>query len=143
MSVLSNRIKEAMVQQDMTQQELARKCALPKSTVSMYLSGKAVPSKNRLEEIAGALGLTTSELLQVASENTPTQRIVRLRIGVRPAAECLGKRDQFVRDGLKSGVLPFGSAVQKPDGRWTYYINPVKFREYVTPEIFDRYFKMA
>lgn len=143
MSALSNKIRETMAQLDMTQKDLAKKCALPKSTVSMYLSGKATPSNIRLVELANALGVSLEYLMQDDSGEEHSRQTVKLRIGVRDAAGCLGKGCQFVREGLKSGRLPFGGAVQNSEGRWTYYINPVKFRDYVTPEIFDRYFEMT
>lgn len=54
-------------------------------------------------------------------------------ISVKEAAEHLGKSQQFVRIGLQRNLLPFGSAV-KMSSRWTYYISPVKFYEYVGQE---------
>ncbi|TGE35922.1 hypothetical protein E4K67_22665 [Desulfosporosinus fructosivorans] len=51
-------------------------------------------------------------------------------ITVREASEILGKSDQFVRIGLQRGILPFGSAV-KLSTKWTYYISPDRFYEYV------------
>jgi len=49
---------------------------------------------------------------------------------IHDAAEIMGKSDQFVRVGLQRGILPFGSAV-KLSTRWTYYISPTRFYEYV------------
>jgi hypothetical protein len=49
---------------------------------------------------------------------------------VHEAAEIMGKSDQFVRIGLQRNILPFGSAV-KLSTRWTYYISPTRFYEYV------------
>lgn len=46
------------------------------------------------------------------------------------AAEIMGKSQQFVRIGLQRGLLPFGTAV-KMSSKWTYYISPEKFCEYV------------
>ena len=54
-------------------------------------------------------------------------------ISIRDAAEVLGKSEQFIRIGLQRGVLPFGSAV-KMSSRWTYYVSPQRFREYVGSE---------
>lgn len=39
-------------------------------------------------------------------------------------------RAQSVRLGLQQGRFPFGTAVQKPDGRWTYNIIKSKVYEY-------------
>ena len=49
---------------------------------------------------------------------------------VHDAAEIMGKSDQFVRVGLQRNILPFGSAV-KLSTRWTYYISPTRFHQYV------------
>lgn len=51
-------------------------------------------------------------------------------ISVGQAALIMGKSKQFVRIGLQRGLLPFGTAV-KMSSKWTYYISPQKFFEYV------------
>ena len=51
-------------------------------------------------------------------------------LSIHEAAEIMGKSDQFVRIGLQRGILTFGSAV-KLSTRWTYYISPSRFFEYV------------
>ena len=59
------------------------------------------------------------------------------------AAQCMGKSHHFVRVGLQNGILPFGSAVPGTGSKWDYYINPVKFREYVGAERFDSFFGLT
>lgn len=51
-------------------------------------------------------------------------------LSIHEAAEIMGKSDQFLRIGLQRGILPFGSAV-KLSTKWTYYISPSRFYEYV------------
>jgi hypothetical protein len=51
-------------------------------------------------------------------------------ISIHDAAKLLGKSEQFVRIGLQRNILPFGSAV-KLSTRWTYYISPARFGEYI------------
>lgn len=46
------------------------------------------------------------------------------------AAKIIHKSVQYVRLGLQQQRLPFGSAVQKPDGRWSYHVIPKKVYEY-------------
>lgn len=53
---------------------------------------------------------------------------------VAEAARLMGKSKQFVRVGLQRGALPFGSAV-KMSSKWSYYINPKKFYEYIGCEV--------
>lgn len=51
-------------------------------------------------------------------------------MSVGEAALIMGKSKQFIRIGLQRGLLPFGTAV-KMSSKWTYYISPQKFFEYV------------
>lgn len=55
-------------------------------------------------------------------------------ISVKEAAEIMGKCQQFVRLGLQRGILPIGSAI-KMSSKWTYYISPKLFYEYVGKEV--------
>ena len=43
------------------------------------------------------------------------------------------KSEQFIRIGLQRGLLPFGTAV-KLSTRYTYYISPKLFYEYIGQE---------
>lgn len=53
-------------------------------------------------------------------------------ISVKEAAQMLNKSQQFVREGLKSGVLPIGTAVKIGDSsKWTYHISKKKLQEYL------------
>ena len=46
------------------------------------------------------------------------------------AAAVIGKSEDFIRWGLRQGRLPIGSAVQKTERRWSYYISPKLLSEY-------------
>lgn len=56
-------------------------------------------------------------------------------ISVKEASEMLGVSQPFIREGLKSGRLPIGSAVQINEGRWTFHISPGLLKEYMTGSI--------
>jgi hypothetical protein len=49
-------------------------------------------------------------------------------VPVPVAAAKMQKHQDFVREGLKQGVFPFGYAV-KTSGKYSYYISSVKFYE--------------
>lgn len=52
------------------------------------------------------------------------------KIGLPLAAAAMGKDPAFVRIGLQRGLLPFGVAIKKREGRfrkYSYYISPPKF----------------
>ncbi len=46
-------------------------------------------------------------------------------------AKLLHKAPMFVRMGLRQDRFPFGTAIQKPNGKWTYVIIPNKVYEYL------------
>lgn len=52
------------------------------------------------------------------------------KITVAKAAMIMGVSQQFIRIGLQKGKLEFGVAV-KMSNRYTYYINPEKFNNYI------------
>lgn len=55
----------------------------------------------------------------------------KAEVTIEKAAKLMHKDPQYVRYGLQQERLPFGNAVQKPDGRWSYNIIPIKFYEYM------------
>lgn len=46
------------------------------------------------------------------------------------AAAKLNKSPEYVRMGLQTGRLPFGTAVKVSQHRWSYHISEKLFREY-------------
>jgi hypothetical protein len=44
------------------------------------------------------------------------------------AAKLMGKSTQWLAQGLRDGVFPFGYAVKMKE--WSYFISSVKFTEY-------------
>ena len=57
---------------------------------------------------------------------------MRGRISVDEAARRMGVTPQFLRMALRANRLPFGTAIQMPGGRWSYYINATRFERYLT-----------
>lgn len=53
--LFSNRLKQALHNRNMTQQQLSEKTGIPKSAISQYLSAKFEPKQDRLELMAKAL----------------------------------------------------------------------------------------
>lgn len=56
------------------------------------------------------------------------------KITVPEAAKMLNMPAEFLRAGLRTGRIPIGFAIQhNPDksDRWTYYISPVKLKEFI------------
>lgn len=53
------------------------------------------------------------------------------RVSVAEAAARMDKTPMFLRMWLRSGRCPFGTAIQMPGGRWSYYINRERFERYM------------
>ncbi|MBQ9858106.1 MAG: hypothetical protein IJO77_03805, partial [Oscillospiraceae bacterium] len=64
------------------------------------------------------------------------------KITIARAAELLGKSTLFVRECMKRGTLPIGTAEQMPGStRWTFIISPRELADYIgcsVAELYDR-----
>lgn len=59
-----------------------------------------------------------------------------IKISVTEAARLMNKCPQFVREGLKRGILPIGHAYKIEDStQYTYYISPKLFCDYTGIDI--------
>ena len=50
---------------------------------------------------------------------------------VATAAKLMGVSQQYIRVGLQQKILPFGTAVRVTGKRFTYYISPAKFKDFI------------
>lgn len=50
---------------------------------------------------------------------------------IEEAARQMGVTPQFVRVGIQQGILPFGAAIRITGKRYSYYISPARFAEYI------------
>lgn len=55
------------------------------------------------------------------------------KISIKEASLLMKKSPQFIRVGLQQQKLPFGTAVKLSD-RWSYYISPKLFYEFIGKE---------
>lgn len=141
-TIFAERLRCAMEQAGMSQSALAEQSGASKAAISQYLSGKNIPSPDRIKALADATGVTFSYLLGYEKTAPVTRPFVR-KVSVRDAARCMGKSEQFIRIGLQRGFLPFGNAVPGTSVRWSYYISPAKFRDYVGAQQFDAFFGLT
>lgn len=57
------------------------------------------------------------------------------KVTVAEAARLLGKSSLFVREAMKAGLLPIGTAIQLPgSSKWTFHISPGLLAEYLGEE---------
>lgn len=62
------------------------------------------------------------------------------KITIARAAELLGKSTLFVRECMKRGTLPIGTAAQMPGStRWTFIISPRELADYIGCSVAELY----
>lgn len=145
MTTFANRLKAAMEQAQVSQTDLHVRTGISKASISQYLSGKNEPSKARITTLAETLGvdedyLTGYEVPMTTGPAAMSPVRTPGKITLLEAARCMGKSVQFVREGLKRGILPFGDAVPGSGSKYIYFISPDKFRAYVGEDLFTSYF---
>lgn len=126
----AQRLKIALDENNMTQAELSALSGIGKPSISQYCSGKNEPKPDNIKKLAEALQVNESFLDGSEEFMDNKSKEFDKNIPIEEAAKIMGKSKQFVRVGLQRGIFPFGSAV-KLSSRWTYYISPPKFYEYV------------
>ena len=128
----SERLKQAMVERNMTQAELSALTGIGKSSISQYVSGKNEPKEIALNKIADVLDCSVAFLNGTTNCPDMTADPNGLKnVPVDMAAKLLGKSRQFVRVSLQRGVAPFGFAVKLSGERFSYHISPKKLNEYI------------
>lgn len=128
----SERLKQAMAEREISQAELAALIGKGKSSVSQYISGKNVPKDDVQQKIAAVLDCTVEFLNSEVPANDFTETGLH-NIPVAVAAKRLGKSEQFIRVGLQTQRLPFGTAVFVK--RWSYHISPKLLDEYIGKDL--------
>lgn len=125
-------LRQAMQEKEITQTALSAATGISKSGISQYLSGKNEPSDKRKEKIAVALGLSPDYFKKV--EVTDSISADAPNLPVMTAARLMGKSKEFIYQGLRDGVFPWGYGV-KMGTNWSYYISPVMFTKYTGLQI--------
>ena len=123
----AEKLKNLMKELDISQSKLSDLTGIGKSSISQYLSGKNEPSKDRKKEIALALGVQEDYFEQFEPAATVQYGSV-VNVPVPLIAELMGKSKEWVMQGLRDGVFPWGYAVKMK--KWSYFISSVKFTEY-------------
>lgn len=123
----AEKLKNLMQDLGLSQSKLADLTGIGKSSISQYLSGKNEPSKERKKEIARALGVQ-EDYFEAFEAAATVQHGVIVNLPVPIAAKLMKKSKEWVMQGLRDGVFPWGYAVKLTN--WSYFISPVKFTEY-------------
>lgn len=128
----AEKLKKLMKELGLTQSKLSELTGIGKSSISQYLSGKNEPSKDRKKEIAYALGVqeTYFETFDTAA-TVQYDEVINLPVPI--AAKLMKKSKEWVMQGLRDGVFPWGYAVKMTN--WSYFISSQKFTEYTGIEV--------
>ena len=119
----AEKLKKLMRELDLSQTRLSELTGIGKSSISQYLSGKNEPANDRKKQIALALGVQENYFNQFA-ENIIQDNVV-VNVPVPLIAKLMGKSKEWVTQGLRDGVFPWGYAVKLQ--KWSYFISSVKF----------------
>lgn len=119
-------LKQVMEKNGITATQLSQITGIGKSSISQYLSGKNEPTEKRKEAIAAALNLP-ADYFRTVQIQTDIQEGANLP--VQKAAQLMGKSKEFVYQGLRDGVFPWGYGV-KIGKKWSYYISPAAFTKH-------------
>ena len=128
----AEKLKALMGELDLSQSKLSDLTGIGKSSISQYLSGKNEPSKDRKKEIARKLGVQ-EDYFDTFETAATVQHDGVFNLPVTLAAKLMGKSKEWVKQGLRDGVFPWGYAVKLTN--WSYFISSVKFTEYTGIEI--------
>ena len=123
----AEKLKALMGELDLSQSKLSDLTGIGKSSISQYLSGKNEPSKDRKKEIARKLGVQ-EDYFDTFETAATVQHAGVFNLPVTLAAKLMGKSKEWVKQGLRDGVFPWGYAVKLTN--WSYFISSVKFTEY-------------
>jgi len=77
---IGSRIKEAMLQQGLSQRELAKRAGATEGSVSRYISGDRTPDARTIVKLADALGVTTDYILGLMQDAQTEYNTVRRSI---------------------------------------------------------------
>lgn len=131
----SEKLKKAMQDLNITQRQLVGLTGIGKSSISMYLNNKTVPTDHRQKDIAVSLGLDpeyfAKDVVTTAAPVvvTPSADGTIQKMMVSDAAKLLGMNHNTVRKGLQQGIFPWGYAIRTSEHRWVYFINARRFAE--------------
>lgn len=128
----AEKLKKLMDELGLSQSKLSDLTGIGKSSISQYLSGKNEPSKDRKKEIARKLGVQ-EDYFDTFEAAATVQYDGAINLPVPLVAKLMGKSKEWIRQGLRDGVFPWGYAVKLKN--WSYFISSTKFTEYTGIQI--------
>lgn len=128
----ADKLNRLMRELGLKQSNLSDLTGIGKSSISQYVSGKNEPTRERKQEIARALGVQ-EDYFDSLITTAMVQHDGAINLPVPTAAKLMRKSKEWVMQGLRDGVFPWGYAVKLTN--WSYFISSVKFTEYTGIEV--------
>lgn len=128
----ADKLNRLMKELGLKQSNLSDLTGIGKSSISQYVSGKNEPTRERKQEIARALGVQ-EDYFDSLITTAMVQHDGAVNLPVPTAAKLMRKSKEWVMQGLRDGVFPWGYAVKLTN--WSYFISSVKFTEYTGIEV--------
>lgn len=125
--MFKDKLKAVMQELGINQAQLSQLTGIGKSSISGYVSGKVVPTEERINQIAELLGLDPACFRE---ENSPITIVENERIPTfspEYASKLMGLDATTIKNGLKEKDFPWGYAIHTAKDGWRYWINAVKF----------------
>ena len=132
MLTFADKLNRLMKELGLKQSNLSDLTGIGKSSISQYVSGKNEPTRERKQEIARALGVQ-EDYFDSLITTAMVQHDEAVNLPVTTAAKLMRKSKEWVMQGLRDGVFPWGYAVKLTN--WSYFISSVKFTEYTGIEV--------
>ncbi len=129
----ADKLESLMKDLGISQTKLSDLTGYGKSSVSQWINGKNEPSAEKKKQIALALGVQENYFNQFLETAATVQRDESVNVPVPLVAKLMGKSKEWVAQGLRDGVFPWGYAVKLR--KWSYFISSVKFTEYTGIEV--------
>ena len=123
----SDRLKDVMKEQSISQSDLSRMTGIGRSNISQYIAGVNYPRSAAMNQIARALNIPLGWLIGEFEEPEKSLSVIY-------AAKVLNVIPQKLRGDLQKRRVPFGYALNK-NGKYRYFISPTKFQEYLRKEV--------
>ena len=112
----------AMREKNMTGSDLSRVTGIGKSSISQYLTGKNLPSAERMRVLEEALGADFS--IPDIKETPEPSGFHRAKVNT--VARAMGMNAGTLRKGIRQGAFPWAYGIRTSSNRWVYVINQEK-----------------
>ncbi len=136
MTVFAEKLKKLMDERHWTQADIRKLTGIGASAISQYINGKNEPYPARKREIALALGVDENYFSETAPAAATEIKLVKApaaNVRVETVAKLMHKSKEWVKQGLRDQVFPWGYAVKLKN--WSYFISPARFTQETGIEI--------